>query len=204
MVAIVVAGLTVSYSPSIQSYLDFNPTSIRYKMEFKKLHEAGMVKFPSLTAAKVETKNSSIFIEDPLLKTEDVIKADNEEELVNEASVKPATVAKPAPKKATEAPKATLSTGFSGFEETKTTPKEEPAKTDAFSSGFEDTKTDAFSGGFEDTKVEPKTEENKPATAIDDSDTADSDEDSDDADDSADTDETEKPASTDEGGFDDF
>lgn len=222
MVAIVVAGLTVSYAPSIQSYLDFNPTSVRFKMEFKKLEEAGMVKYPSLTTAKVETKSSSIFIEDPLLKTEDVIKADSENELINEASVKTVPVVKPAAKKAEEKPIKTTSSGFGGFSGFKdTTPaKTEPTKTDGFSDGFGDTKTepktepakeDAFSGGFGDTKFESKTEEKKAEDAVADEQSTETEVDADaDADADADIDDTTaaEPADTDEsknaGGFDDF
>ncbi len=67
MVAVVVAGLTVSYSPQIQFYFGFNPSEVRLKEDFNKLMSAGEVKFPSADASEKTGKSSSIFEEDPLM-----------------------------------------------------------------------------------------------------------------------------------------
>ena len=73
MVAVVVAGLTVSYAPRIQYYLGFEPTELRYKEEFSRLLSANEVKLPTLTETEKGSKSSSIFEEDPLMGTEDII-----------------------------------------------------------------------------------------------------------------------------------
>jgi K(+)-stimulated pyrophosphate-energized sodium pump len=83
MVAIVVAGLTVTYSPQIQFYFGFNPTEIRYKEEYNKLLSAREVSLPSLTEEAKTSKNSSIFEEDPLMGTEDIILPESDDEGVS-------------------------------------------------------------------------------------------------------------------------
>ncbi len=76
MVAVVVAGLTVSYSPKIQYYFGFAPTEISYKEEFSKLLNAREVKLPALNETEKVGKTSQIFEEDPLMGTEDIILPD--------------------------------------------------------------------------------------------------------------------------------
>ena len=169
MVAVVVAGMTVTYSPSIQHYLGFRPTAKIYKEQFKKELSANEVTLPSLDGKEEAKTSNKVFQNDPLMGTEDVLMPNQSQELTTNPKVtkpvaKPETVTptKPAaPAKKTDA--------FSGgFEEPKTTPK----KADAFSGGFEEPKpaakteaqkADAFSGGFDsmDSKpaAETKTEE---------------------------------------------
>ena len=178
MVAVVVAGLTVSYSPTIQNYLGFNPASVKYKTEFKKNVEAGNIKYPSLIEKKkkVET-SSSIFIENPLMKTEDIIKSEDQEKLIKDATAKPATTSTKSTASTqtekTEPVKDTDSAFSGGFSDSST------AKTsgDSFGGGFADTKasatsktntTDAFSGGFDDTTSSTKATKigGKKATAV--------------------------------------
>jgi len=161
MVAVVVAGLTVSYSPSVQFYLGFNPASSRYKTEFKKLQEAGVVKFPSLVEKKQkEITTSSIFLEDPLMKTEDIIKSEDEEKLIKDSNAKPVKpeVKKTENKTQKDRPKVSGSFG-GGFNDTKPAkPKAKPVA-GSFGAGFEDEKpartevkptTGGFSSGFDD------------------------------------------------------
>ncbi len=151
MVAVVVAGLTVSYSPKIQYYFGFAPTEIRYKEEFNKLLSAREVKLPGLNETEKTGKTSSIFEEDPLMGTEDIILPD--EDAANKTTtpaqkpeVKPGEVKPvetPADTKPEEKPASTE--GFGAIDEVKPAPA--PA---AINGGFE--------GGFDAIDATPKTE----------------------------------------------
>ena len=154
MVAVVVAGLTVSYSPKIQYYFGFAPTEIRYKEEFNKLLSAREVKLPGLNETEKTGKTSSIFEEDPLMGTEDIILPD--EDAANKTTtpaqkpeVKPGEV-KPVETPADTKPadsKPADTEGFGAIDETKPADKPAPAAT---SGGFE--------GGFDAIDATPKTE----------------------------------------------
>lgn len=87
MVAIVVAGLTVTYSPKVQFYFGFNPSELSHKVEYSKLLSAREVTLPSLTEEAKSSKTSSIFEEDPLMGTEDIILPENEDENVSNPPV---------------------------------------------------------------------------------------------------------------------
>ena len=76
MVAIVVAGLTVNYSPVIQDIIGFAPTELTYKKEYAKTH--GLNDLDDLTLLK---RRSSAIYEDPLLGTEDIILPTDEDML---------------------------------------------------------------------------------------------------------------------------
>lgn len=130
MVAIVVAGLTVTYSPQIQFYFGFNPTEIRYKEEYSKLLSAREVSLPSLTEEAKTSKNSSIFEEDPLMGTEDIILPESDDEGVS----------------TTPAQKPEIKGG-----EVKPADKPEPTETKPATGGF--------SGGFTPLKEEPAADE---------------------------------------------
>ncbi|MBU1106947.1 MAG: sodium-translocating pyrophosphatase [Candidatus Riflebacteria bacterium] len=158
MVAIVVAGLTVSYSPTIQFYFGFNPTEIRYKEEFSKLLSAREVTLPSLTETTKSTQSSSIFEENPLMGTEDIVLPDEDSAA---ASIQTPTVpdVKPGEVKPTQLdtkPADTSAGGFSGMDADE--PADKPAA-GGFSGGFDavdDKKEEpAATGGFD--AIEPET-----------------------------------------------
>jgi len=149
MVAIVVSGLTVSYSPKVMYYFGFNPSELSYKEEYNKLLSAGEVILPSLTEEAKSSKTSSIFEEDPLMGTEDIILPENEDENVsnppvkqpeiNGGEVKPVTPpadTKPEEKKPEEKPATTSGSFGGGFDaidekpaaDTKPAEPAEPAK----------------------------------------------------------------------------
>jgi K(+)-stimulated pyrophosphate-energized sodium pump len=160
MVAIVVSGLTVSYSPKVMYYFGFNPTEISYKEEYNKLLSAREVTLPSLTEEAKTTKNSSIFEEDPLMGTEDIILPENEDgnisnPPVNKPEIKGGEV-KPTnkPIETKPADKPATTGGFSeGFDAPADKPADEkPATTGGFSGGF-----DALGG--DNTSNEAATEE---------------------------------------------
>jgi len=179
MVAVVVAGLTVSYAPTIQFYFGFNPTEISYKEEFNKRLSAREVTLPSLTEAPGAAKSSSIF-EDPLMGTEDIYLPNEDDAAASIQTpkvpeVKPGEV-KPLPTDTTPASTdKPADSGFSsGFDEK---PADKPADKPAeggFSGGFdaiEDKPADkpaegGFSGGF-DVIDEKKEEPAAPATGFD-------------------------------------
>ncbi len=154
IIAVVMAGLTVSYSPQIQFYFGFNPSEVRLKEEFNKRLSAGEVSWPSDKPKERAIKTSSIFEEDPLMGTEDIIMPDDDDMITNppvkQPDVKPGTV-KPAAteEKTSEKPAddtGSFSGGFGGFSE---------PETDTETSG-------ATSGGF-DAMVEPSETDSKPA-----------------------------------------
>jgi hypothetical protein len=141
MVAIVVSGLTVSYSPKVMYYFGFNPTELSYKEEYNKLLSAREVTLPSLTETAKTGKTSSIFEEDPLMGTEDIILPENEDENISNPPVQKPEI-KGGEVKPTTPP-----------EEKK--PEEKPASTGGFSGGFDaindkpaDDSKPATSGGF--------------------------------------------------------
>lgn len=72
MVAVVMAGLTVSYSPVLQKNLGFAPLELTYKEAFKRSVEAGKFDYPSLErpALAVDAQSEE---NDPLMGTEDII-----------------------------------------------------------------------------------------------------------------------------------
>lgn len=72
MVAVVVAGLTVSYSPIIQGKLGFSPVETTYKEAFKRSVEAGKTEYPSLERVAL-AQDSENLDNDPLMGTEDII-----------------------------------------------------------------------------------------------------------------------------------
>ncbi len=196
MVAVVVAGLTVSYSPNIQFYLGFNPTEMRYKEEFKKLLSAKEVKLPSLTEVEKKASTSSIFEEDPLMGTEDIILPEDEEELVTNppvqkpevkaGEVKPtATVSKTEEKPAAKSTGGFGSGGFDAVDTKKEEPKT-PAK-DSFGTGGFDSMT---------TPAATPTENEDEATVADDE--------KDEAEDEAKSEEPKAETKSSGGGFDAF
>lgn len=79
MVAIVVSGITVGYSPKVQFYLGFNPSELSFKEDYNKLLSANEVTLPSLDAPIKRTQSTSLFEEDPLMGTEDIILPETED-----------------------------------------------------------------------------------------------------------------------------
>lgn len=139
MVAVVVAGLTVTYSPQVQFYFGFNPSEIRLKEGFNKLLSAGEVKFPTANASEKSSKSSSIFEEDPLMGTEDIILPEDEDANVsnptpNKPEVKPGEIkavqpeVKPVDQPA-DKPAEPAAGGFSGGFDSIEPGKTEPAAT---------------------------------------------------------------------------
>ena len=76
MIAIVVVGLTVNYSPAIQDIIGFAPTETTYKKEYARIH--GLNDLDDLAFSK---NRSSAIYEDPLLGTEDIILPTDEDML---------------------------------------------------------------------------------------------------------------------------
>lgn len=72
-VAVVVAGLTVVYSPSIQNYLGFEPTEVTNKRQFEVLYRSGEVQLPSLDATERSSSVPPIFRENPLEGAGDIL-----------------------------------------------------------------------------------------------------------------------------------
>jgi hypothetical protein len=161
MVAVVVAGLTVSYAPTIQFYFGFNPTEISFKEEFSKRLSAREVTLPSLTATPGTTKTSAIF-EDPLMGTEDII-LPNEDDAAASVQTPAIPEVKPGEVKPTQPdskPADSTGSAFGGLEDEK--PADKPAD-GGFSGGFDsidekpaDKPADAgFSGGFDAVDEKP-------------------------------------------------
>lgn len=134
MVAVVVAGLTVSYSPAIQLYFGFNPSEVRLKEAFNKNMSAGLVKFPSATGIESSNKGSVIFDEDPLMGTEDILLPEGDEGNIsnpvgNKPEVKPAEIK---PVEPTDKPATTGGFSSGGFDAIKTPVQEIPETSGGF------------------------------------------------------------------------
>ena len=152
MVAVVVAGLTVSYAPNIQFYFGFNPSEIRLKEAFSKNMSAGLVKYPSATSTTSSNIGSVIFDEDPLMGTEDILLPEGDETNVsnpvgNKPEVKPAEIK---PTEPTTKPAKAFPSGFEAIAPSNT----EPAKSEPTTGGFDALVTPAQeipegSGGFD-------------------------------------------------------
>jgi len=161
MVAVVVAGLTVSYSPQIQFYFGFNPSEVRMKEEFNKLLSAGEVKFPTAGASEKVRKVSSIFESDPLMGTEDII-LPGDETVNNTTPPAQKPEVKPADIKPVE-PSTGDSVGFGAIDDK---PADKPAD-GAFSGGFDslvDTPADDSAAETPVDSTEEPTEEPKEET----------------------------------------
>jgi K(+)-stimulated pyrophosphate-energized sodium pump len=161
MVAIVVSGLTVSYSPQIQYYFGFNPSELRHKEEYNKLLSAREVTLPSLDAPKRRDKTSSIFEEDPLLGTEDIILPEGDDAIVSNPDVDKPEVSDSKPAVTTDASaqdsseSSTSSTsGFSGFDsgEDAADEADDTSESSAFSGGFDALEGDADDSAADDTE----------------------------------------------------
>lgn len=173
MVAVVVAGLTVSYSPTIQFYFGFNPSERTFKEEFGKLLSAREVELPSLTEAPGAKKSSSIF-EDPLMGTEDIY-LPNEDDAAASVQTPKIPEVKPGEVKPSQPAATPTSSAFSGGFEATDKPADKPAS-GGFSGGFEglDSKptddekptTGGFSGGFDafDSSKEEPADDDSDAT----------------------------------------
>jgi hypothetical protein len=164
MVAIVVSGLTLAYSPKIQFHFGFNPSELSNKEEYSKLLSAREVTLPSLTQKAKTSQTSSLFEEDPLMGTEDIILPENEDENITNPPIQKPEVTggevKPVTTTDTDGKPATtggFSGGFSGIEplgegENDQEDSEEPATTGGFSGGF-----DALSEPAADSEETPTT-----------------------------------------------
>lgn len=142
MVAVVVAGLTVSYSPVIQRNLGFAPTELKYRNEFLRGVEKGKLSYPSLERVQEASAVDSLFEDDPLMGTEDIITAPNDaanKSLVEpkKAVYTPGSVKPQVPAASKDAPAvADFSEGF----DSNAAPSKTETKTEAqsgFDSGFD-------------------------------------------------------------------
>ena len=167
MVAVVIAGLTVNYSPSIQYLIGLNPNELSNRKAYAIV--SGAQDTEDLYSSK---QSSSSLYEDPLLGTEDIILPTDEDML--RIKTLPAD-SKNEPKPAAQTPsiptvskqeKPAASSGFDsdfggGFDSTSTEKQEtKPSTSGGFDSGF--------GGGFDsfDTPAATeKKEEAKPATS---------------------------------------
>ena len=130
MVAIVVSGMTVSYSPSIQNLIGLCPTEITNRNEYAKKND---VESFSDTFGVMHSP-SSIY-EDPLLGTEDIILPSDDEILISKPGSKTKTEsAAPVANSQNNKPQTTKSSSDFGSFDSK------PAATNSssdFSSGFD-------------------------------------------------------------------
>ncbi|MBQ2593965.1 MAG: sodium-translocating pyrophosphatase [Candidatus Riflebacteria bacterium] len=137
MVAVVIAGLTVNYSPKIQEIIGLNPKELSNRKAY------AIVRGVQDTEDLYESKqNSSSIFEDPLLGTEDIILPTDEDMLRIKTS-------------STDADK-----GSKPAAQTTTAPATSKPVKPAATSGFDSD----FGGGF-DTLATDKKEETKPATS---------------------------------------
>ncbi len=167
MVAVVIAGLTVNYSPKIQEIIGLNPKELSNRKAY------AIVRGVQDTEDLYESKqNSSSIFEDPLLGTEDIILPTDEDMLriktsttdTKEESKSASQTTAPAVSKSEKQETSGFDSGFGGGFDTpaQTNKKEEtkPATSGGFDSGF--------GGGFDsfDTPAATeKKEEAKPSTS---------------------------------------
>jgi hypothetical protein len=168
MVAVVVAGLTVSYSPVIQRNLGFAPTELKYRNEFLRGVEKGKLSYPSLERVQEASAVDSLFEDDPLMGTEDIITAPNDaanKSLVEpkKAVYTPGSVKPQVPAASKDAPAvADFSEGF----DSNAAPSKTETKTEAqsgFDSGFDSgdfTNSDDATNADEQSDSETKEESN--------------------------------------------
>ncbi len=162
MVAVVVAGLTVSYSTSIQNLIGFEPTDLKYKQEYIKNNQNDDL-------SDVYRRSGSSIYEDPLLGTEDIILPSDDEIMFSSSTSKQAQPAsKPQSENKNSVKENTnVNNSFSGFDSATDLSSKTSEKADGFSGGFEggfdsfdtpagtnttgksEEKTDSFSSGFE-------------------------------------------------------
>jgi hypothetical protein len=136
MVAVVIAGLTVNYSPKIQEIIGLNPKELSNRKAY------AIVRGVQDTEDLYESKqNSSSIFEDPLLGTEDIILPTDEDMLRIKTST---TDTKEESKSASQTTAPAVS-------------KSEKQETSGFDSGF--------GGGFDTPAQTNKKEETKPATS---------------------------------------
>ena len=166
MVAVVIAGLTVNYSPTIQYIIGLNPKELTNKNAYAIISGA-----KDTEDSYNRKQGSSLIYEDPLLGTEDIILPTDEDMLRIKTSPtdtnnesKPA--AQPTTSPATSKPQKPAATGgfdsdFSGGFDTPATDKKE-TKSDT-SGGFDA----GFGGGFDsfDSAPAEKKEETKSDTS---------------------------------------
>lgn len=158
MVAVVVAGLTVTYSPDIQHALGFNPSEKVFKDEAARLYQEGRLKLPSDKGGVASGTAEGAFDdeEDPLTSSDEAILPEDEEGLLGEgiaSDVAEEMIATgPAPVGAPTTPAPTVPTtgenpakpaNFGGFEDE--TPKPAAPATPAPTTP----KPAATSGGFD-------------------------------------------------------
>ena len=179
MVAVVVAGLTVNYSPFIQNIIGLNPTELTNRKAYA--IASGEMDAEDMYVSK---PSSSSIYEDPLLGTEDIILPTDEDMLrvKTSSSKETKSESKPAVQSSTSSTankpeKTSASSGFDsgfggGFDSTDSTnasKKEEtkPATSGGFDSGFGGGFDSGFGGGFDstDSTNASKKEETKPATS---------------------------------------
>ncbi|OIP29437.1 hypothetical protein AUK22_03135, partial [bacterium CG2_30_54_10] len=163
MVAVVVAGMTVSYSPSIQYHLGFNPTERRFKEDARLAYRNQTLKLidPKTGGTSAPTEEGILDDEDPLMGTDDTILPEDDEGLLGEETTSD-TAEEPILASGSTtgpAPKPANTVGGGGFEGIEDNPK--PANTIGSGGfeGFEDNPKPANtigSGGFEGFEDNPK------------------------------------------------
>ncbi len=175
MVAVVVAGLTVNYSPNIQYLIGLNPTELTNKKAYAVAQ--GIDDGEDILHSR---QSSSSFYEDPLLGTEDIILPPDETLLRartapssnNQESKETKPVAnKPKQEKATTTPSSKSSEGFdsgfsSGFDSAPTTTEKKETKSNT-SSGFDSGFDGGFDSGFGSGFDSPSTTNDKKDTKSD-------------------------------------
>ena len=166
MVAIVIAGLTVSYSPEIQRILGFNPSEFRYKEDARRAFNEGTLKLPDHKPGIASATEDGVFDEeDPLMGSDDTILPEDEEGLLGDetasdteeiGSSSTGTGEEPSTGKETS-----LSTGtgessgrdFSGFDDGSKPTRQSQSTDTSTSEGF---------SGFDEPTTSPDKTENKP------------------------------------------
>ncbi len=174
MVAVVIAGLTVNYSPNIQYLIGLNPTELSYKKAYT------MVSGDQDTEDKyISRENSNSIYEDPLLGTEDIILPSDEDMLRvktpskdSKTEAKTQESASTTPAKPAQTQTQSSSSGFDsgfggGFDSVDQSSTSKETKSDTsggFDSGFGGGFDSGFDGGF-DSPADTKKEETKSDTS---------------------------------------
>ncbi len=138
MVAVVIAGLTVNYSPNIQYLIGLNPTELSYKKAYT------MVSGDQDTEDIFITReNSNSIFEDPLLGTEDIILPSDDDML------------------RVKSPAKDSKTGAKPQESVSTSSKPAQTQTQSSSGGFDS----GFGGGFDSVDQSSTSKETKSDTS---------------------------------------
>lgn len=164
-VSIIVAGLTVVYSPAIQGYLGFNPSVTHFKKSFQKSAAAQQAEYPSLTEVKKEALTTSIFDTDPVMSTGDIILPTDESIQLTQPSKPSAKPGEIKPLTTAKEEDSTPAAAFGGFDTAEDEDGADGFDSGAFSSGFDAIDSSADDAGEDATQADEPASETEPEEA---------------------------------------